>query len=302
MSWVAIVIIIISSFAHATWNLIGKRESPSIAFFFLTNAVGVVIGLPILVLSLDILVRIPRTIWILLIATGFFQMVYFSGLASAYKKGDMSVVYPLARSSPIIVVTFVSLFLGRAHQISMLCMIGITLVVSGCFLVPMKRFTDLQFSNYLNQTCLLALIAAVGTAGYSIIDDEALRVLRTIFRDEVHIVWITFLYIVLDVIMTCLWFSLPVLLFKNETRELKRILKKSKKYIIGAGVIMFFTYLLVLIAMAFSKNVSYVVGFRQISILISVILGVVLLKEKPYLPKLAGSIIIFVGLVLVGVG
>ena len=64
----------------------------------------------------------------------------------------------------------------------------------------------------------------------------------------------------------------------------------------------YLTYTLVLISMAWAKNVSYVVGFRQLSIPIGVIMGVVLLGEPLYRPKALGVLIIMVGLVLIGVG
>ena len=61
-------------------------------------------------------------------------------------------------------------------------------------------------------------------------------------------------------------------------------------------------YSLVLIAMSFVKNVSYVVAFRQLSIPIGVILGAVILKERMYPLRVVGTAILFVGLVLVAVG
>jgi uncharacterized membrane protein len=70
----------------------------------------------------------------------------------------------------------------------------------------------------------------------------------------------------------------------------------------AAGVTIYFTYSLVLVAFAFARNVSYVVAFRQLSIPLGAALGIVLLHEPAYRPKLVGSAVIFVGLVLVGLG
>ena len=55
-------------------------------------------------------------------------------------------------------------------------------------------------------------------------------------------------------------------------------------------------------AMAFSGNVSYVVGFRQLSIPLGAIVGILVLKEASPVPKLTGVAIMFAGLVLVAVG
>lgn len=62
------------------------------------------------------------------------------------------------------------------------------------------------------------------------------------------------------------------------------------------------TYGLVLAAMAYVSNVSYVAAFRQLSIPIGAVLGLTLQNEPRYRPKLLGIGIVSVGLVLVGIG
>lgn len=47
---------------------------------------------------------------------------------------------------------------------------------------------------------------------------------------------------------------------------------------------------------------SYIVGFRQLSVPLGAILGIVILHERPYRTKLAGVLIMFIGLILVAVG
>jgi drug/metabolite transporter (DMT)-like permease len=61
-------------------------------------------------------------------------------------------------------------------------------------------------------------------------------------------------------------------------------------------------YGLVLVAMPLARDVSYVSAFRQVSIPIGALLGILALKEPAYPFKLAGTGILFVGLVLVGLG
>jgi len=52
---------------------------------------------------------------------------------------------------------------------------------------------------------------------------------------------------------------------------------------------------------SFVSNVSYVAVFRQLSIPLGAIFGIVFLKEPRYLPKTIGITAIFLGLVLAGV-
>ena len=70
----------------------------------------------------------------------------------------------------------------------------------------------------------------------------------------------------------------------------------------GAGVVIVVTYSLVLAAMEFVTNVSYVVAFRQVSIPIGVLLGVTLLREKVRAPRWLGVAVMLTGLILVALG
>ncbi len=54
--------------------------------------------------------------------------------------------------------------------------------------------------------------------------------------------------------------------------------------------------------MTHAKNVSYIVGLRQLSIPLGTLMGVLILKEKGSLPRFIGVAILFIGLVLVAVG
>jgi len=302
MSITAIVLLLISAVSHASWNLLGKRENPSISFFLVANVFGVLLFSPIIFYYLDQLLFLPAQIWYYLIGSAFCLAIYFSGLAGAYRSGDMSVAYPLARSSPVLVVTFVTLVLGRGSQISHQSVFGILMVVGGCFLIPLHRLADQRLSNYVNATCGLAFVAALGTTGYSIIDDEALRLFRGMqgldMNDSIRAV----VYACLQGGFTVCWLGLFALLIPSERARLRSVIRSSKISAAATGGLMFMTYALVLISMAYVKNVSYVVAFRQVSILVGTVLGVLLLKEKLYRPRLAGVVIIFVGLVLVGTG
>jgi uncharacterized membrane protein len=62
------------------------------------------------------------------------------------------------------------------------------------------------------------------------------------------------------------------------------------------------TYGLVLAAMAYVTDVSYVAAFRQLSIPIGAVLGLTFQQEPRYRPKVIGIGVVSIGLVLVGIG
>ena len=303
MSTLAIILVVLSAFMHAGWNLLSKRQHPSAAFFLVSSITGGLLLAPALVIHRTTLMHhVPLRVWVLLLSTGFFMALYFISLAGAYRAGDMSVAYPLARSSPVIVVTVVALALGRGDQVSAVCVAGIMLVVGGCFLIPLQRFRDLRLRNYLNPVCGLALLAAVGTSGYSILDDEALRLLRSDAGAAIGNTQMTLVYACLEALAASLWLSLFVVLRRKGRSSLSQALRTNKRHAVAAGVAIHLTYVLVLVSLAFVNNVSYVVGFRQLSIALGATFGVLVLKEPAYAPKLAGTAIMFVGLVLVATG
>jgi uncharacterized membrane protein len=303
MSTLAIILIVISAFMHAGWNLLSKSQRPTAAFFLIASLAGALLLSPTLILYRDtILHGISSQVWLLLFMTGFFMALYYIALAGAYRAGDISVAYPLARSSPVIVVSIVTLILGRGDQLSAKCIAGIILVVGGCFLVPLQHFSDLRLKNYLNATCGLALIAAIGTSGYSILDDEALRQLRTNTQITIGNLQVTLLYACLEAFITFFWLSLFVAIRRKSRSNLSHLLQTNKRHAVLTGIAIQLTYIIVLISLAFVDNVSYVVGFRQLSIPLGVVLGIFILKEKSHVPKLAGVTIMFVGLILVATG
>ena len=303
MSLIAIVLILLSAFMHVGWNLLSKRQHPSASFFLIASIAGALLFAPALVLYRDTLLHhVPGRVWILLGSTGFFMALYYTALGGAYRAGDMSIAYPLARSTPVIFVAIVTLLLGRGHQVSSMCFAGSVLVVVGCFLIPLQRFSDFHWKRYLNLTCGLALLTAVGTTGYSLIDDAALRILRTPGQTTISNTQVTLLYACLQALVVSLWLAVFIALRRDSRQRLKQNLHTSTKHAILAGVIINLTYALVLIAMAFADNVSYVVGFRQLSIPLGAVVGILVLKEASPAPKLTGVAVMFVGLVLVAVG
>ena len=112
----------------------------------------------------------------------------------------------------------------------------------------------------------MALIAAIGTTGYTLIDDQALRLLRTAI--PLPNSQITLIFIALQTGSTALMLGLSTLLYSPERRQLRQLLHNPPLILtcLVTGVVIMATYGLVLTAMAYVTNVSYVAAFRQLSI------------------------------------
>ena len=302
MSIPAILLILLSAVIHVSWNLVGKRNASSVAFFGLANLFGALLLLPILLIYGRAAIQIPTPVWVLLVVTGFFEALYYTALAKAYRYGEMSIAYPLARAFPILFVAGMTGLLGRAERLSMLALVGMFLVFSGCVLLPLENLAKVRWRDYLNPAAGLAVLAAVGTAGYSIVDDQALHLLRELPETQLPAFQAALIYSLWQALSAVI-FMLPVCLLTRANRlELVETLHTSLRSAFGMGVGIYAGYILVLTAMAFARDISYVVAFRQTSIPLGTLVGVLLLKERAYPLKFIGSLVIFVGLVLIGVG
>ena len=303
MSPTAILLILVSAILHASWNYVGKRQDPRLAFFFLTSLTGALLAVGVLVGFRRSLPLLPPSIWPLVVATGVAQAVYFSGLAGAYRHGDISLAYPLARALPVLMVAGASILLGRGGQIGRPGLLGMVLVTAGCIVLPLPSFR-LRWRDYGSWVYLMALVAALGTTGYTLLDDAALRRLRESPRLALGDVEATLLYMALQVSATALMLGVVILLTPSERVALVRQVRSRRalRTALLTGLVIMSAYGLVLAAMAFVDDVSYVAAFRQLSIPLGALLGLTLGGEPAHPPRLAGIGVVTAGLLLVGLG
>lgn len=306
MSPLAISLILISAFFHALWNFLGKRVPMKGEVFLIALIAGMVLLAPVGLVYASAFARVPAVVWQLVIAAGAFQALYFTCLLSAYSHGDLSLAYPVARSSPLIVVTVMSVILGRGDEISLQAVVGIVIIVAAGFVLPMERFGQFRLKNYLNRMSAFALGAACGTAGYSILDDAALRVLRApaVLGGTLSVSEISLFYLFLESVSTVVWLALWVGGRRIVTRSTREFSISSRELSIAVlmGALIYATYGIVLISMAYAINVSYIVAFRQVSLPIGVLMGLLLLKERGGMVRFSATLVLAAGLVLVATG
>jgi hypothetical protein len=302
MTATATVLILISALIHAGWNLMTKKDNPTGAFFLVGTAMATLLMLPGLIYFWPRLPLIPGSVWILLLITGFFNGVYYFSLAGAYRHGDLSLAYPLAKSVPTILLMILAFLLGKGHVIGACAIAGILLIVLGCTILPLRRIREFRLGNYLNFCCLLAGLAAVGTAGYTFVDNRALAILRGLPGKPYTTVEAASIYLVLMGMVCTLWLGLGVSVSKSERQYLKEVLNRSKFNALLLGFGIYGAYILILISMRYVTDISLVSAFRQTCILIGSILAITVLKEEAYPAKLAGIVAIFIGLVMVVLG
>lgn len=281
---------------HAGWNVLGKRNAPSLATFALAYGAGGALMLPLVLLGPS-LTALPSAFWGWLALSGLCQMLYMGGLAWAYARGDVSVLYPIARALPVVMVPLVSIALLGSRVLDIWDGLGMVLVVAGALCLPLSHPQARRLSTYLTPAMGFALLAAAGTVGYSLIDKQALGLMQGAGHSGLTAGAV---FMVLQALMTLTW-AVPLLaMLPAERRRLPALRQQGLAMLVATGLMMTCTYGLVLIALALTDEVSYVVALRQLSIPVGVLMGVLWLKEPASRAKALGTLVMLAGLMLAG--
>jgi drug/metabolite transporter (DMT)-like permease len=303
MTPLAITLILVSTVTHAGWNLIGKRSESTAASFLIATCSGIILLSPALLLFPGILRAITPTVWVHLTVTGAFQTLYYGALAAGYRSGEMSIVYPYARSTPAILVAVVTLLSGGIDTLSAKALFGIALIVGGGYILPLSSLRQRPSRSRFDRVFAFAFVAAVGTAGYSIIDSRALAMLREASGAPAS--HVSLVYACFEALSSFVWLALYVASRASERRSLRERVSAGASGLVGSlsmGVGVYLTYSLVLMSMAFVRDVSYVVAFRQLSIPVGVVMSRIAFGEQIRGPKAAGTFLMVAGVILVGLG
>jgi uncharacterized membrane protein len=298
MTPLALTLVSVSALIHASWNLLGKRQNPSPAFFFIASVFAALCLSPLLWVYHEALPFIPLRVWGWLVLTSLFEVIYFVGLSGAYRHGDMSVAYPLARAVPVILVAIITSIFELGKSLSLPGVVGIIVVALGCLVLPRSHIGKIRLGDYLNACCLLAGVAAIGTTGYTLVDNQALFDLRNAPGIGLNAVQIAFFYMALESVIIAIALGMYVFL-ATDRAALKETWLSSRNVSFVTGLLIVSTYGLVLASMTYASNVSYIAAFRQLSIPLGASMGILIQKEPVYTNKVASVGIIFGGLVLI---
>lgn len=296
MTLTAFLLIFVSVFLHASWNFISKKNTPSAAFYMLSSATAALIWLGFFLHSGISCSALPGRFWWILAFSWFGEMLYCIGLAYGYRRGDISLVYPLGRSLPVLLTAVATIALGLGKMPNALALGGMALISIGCLFLPLKDFREFHWKTYCTPLLFFVLLIAAGVTVYTIFDSEAAKILKELpdNHDSRIVTSLFYLFLVESGLTAVL--GLFVLTQKQERAEFKRLFLKTPWPHI-TGVFSSSAYALILLAMPLVTNVSYIQAFRQMSLPLGVLAGVFILKEPCGKVKLFGIILIVIGLI-----
>ena len=162
--------------------------------------------------------------------------------------------------------------------------------------IPLKKFSDFSLKPYCNAVIGFIVLAAAGTTTYTILDSIAVRMVQEQMGRKNMLDIFSLMFFVEGGLS--LGELLVVAFDKKERRLLKTLLFRSLSPEL-AGICSSCAYALVLLAMGYVSNVSYLQAFRQMSLPLGLLLGITILKEPAHPPKILGITAIVIGLVVI---
>jgi len=231
--------------------------------------------------KLETISQISTTaLWFILLsgfATGFSWLFFFKALAI----GDVSKVVPIDKSSVVLTIIFSILVLGEPAE--PLIMAGGAIIAIGTFILIGKNEEKKRFSGsqrYIVYAILAAVFAALTSilakVGMEGVDSNVATFLRTV---------------------VILLFAWVIVFFQGTNKKLKDISKKGYVFLVLSGVATGLSWLCYFAALAMGK-VSIVAPIDKFSVVVTMILSFVILKEKAATHTIIGGIVITIGTVL----
>ena len=289
----SIVFVLLSAFFHALWNYYGKASrSPQLFFLW----IGVfTMGVAVLAFALQLPIA-PRSVWGYIAASGVIHFFYWVCLSRAYMSGEISYVYPIARSAPGFIPFFAFLFLDE--RLSVQGLIGIFFIVFSIYLLQQRAggLTFKELLRYLRRPASVWAFATLGTVvAYSLIDKAGMA--KFYAHSAQQHPWQPVTYFLTESVITMILYGGYILL-SSSLQEVADIGRREWKKIIVTGLLCMLSYMLILYVYM-TESVSYVVALRQSSVIFAVLLGGYLLKESQTKLRFAAAVVMVIGVLLI---
>ena len=282
MTGTALALVICAAVLHAAWNALAKRGRDPLAFLWLASMVATPVFFP---WAARELVRsgLPARAVPFVVGTVLLHAIYFYALGRAYATGAYSVVYPIARGLGVALVPIVAWML-LDERLSALGIAGIALVIVGVVVLHRLGTRRVAVSaTALGSASAWAVLTGLTIAGYSVLDKVGVT--------RLHPVPYIFL-----MEAGCVVAFAPFMLRRLAAARAEWA--ANRWTILATGVMSAGGYTLVLFAFQLSKA-GYVVASRELSIVLSALIGSLLLGEGRLSPRLAAACIVLAGVACV---
>jgi drug/metabolite transporter (DMT)-like permease len=267
---------------HASWNAIAKGVPDRFGLFFKASIISVIIGAVLVVI-------VPPPAgpsWPWLLGSVGVHVLYNIGLMAAYQLGDFNQTYPLARGlGPMVVALVAATVLGEplpALAAAGVVIIAVAIGVLG--LTPWKRLRH-------NRSALVAaILTGLAIATYTLLDGVGVR------RSGSPLGYAAWLLAIHGVA------TMAAMVLIRRSRWAPEPPEKAASWPIGvvAGIMSMSAYSLVLWAQA-RGVLAAIAALRESSVVIAAIIGAVFFREPLSRLRIAASLAVAAGVVLLAI-
>ena len=176
MPSLAIALVLTAAVLHAGWNVLLKTSGDTLWTAVRLQLIGTALLLPVGIAAwINIgMPAVPAEALGLAVVSGVLEAIYFVCLSAAYRRGALSLVYPLARgSAPLLAVLVGILLLGE--RLAPGALLGVASLLVGILLVA-RPWRALQAAGAEHRGAIgFALATGASIAAYSAVDRLGVR-------------------------------------------------------------------------------------------------------------------------------
>jgi len=266
------LVVLAAALLHAVWNALVKGAADKAVVLGLISLGHVVPGLFVVAaVPLPPIETVPYIVASTVIHWGYYYL-----LNSAYKVGDFSLVYPIARGlAPVLIALGSQIWIGET--LPLLAWVGI-LTVSGGIMILAGGVFDGSLSP-------IAIVTAVGVAisvtAYSLVDGVGIRISGNPLG---YIGWLFVAEIFVAIYIFCTRFE-----------RLRAVSMRTVIMGFAGGAISGLAYAMVLYAKTFAP-LGIISALRETSVIFAALIGVIWFREGPGGKRLVAAIVVVVGI------
>ena len=175
-------LLLVAALLHAGWNVLLKTADDPLRTAGRGMVVGAVSLIPTAFVGWLLIGRpaIPAEAWLLAVVSGVFEAAYFVLLSAAYRRGDLSLVYPIARGTAPVLAVAVGVFV-LGERLGLLGAVGVACLLAG-ILVLQRPWAVLHRGSdqprHVREASWLAVATGVTIACYSAVDRNGARLIE----------------------------------------------------------------------------------------------------------------------------
>ena len=228
--------------------------------------------------------RVSLGFYIVIIINSIVWIVATFLLMKSLETGDLSASIPILNFTPVFLLFISYLLLGEFPNFQGL--VGILVVVAGSYILHISSIKSGYFepikSIFIGRGLSMFVVAFL----FGI--TASLAKIGIQLSNPAYFMFMHYLFV--SLVLTILYF--------NKIRENKKQIKANFKYFLVMGIAVAFSEILAGTAFKLTL-VPYVISLKRTSIIFSVLIGYLFFREKHFKEAIIGSIIMFIGALLI---